>query len=420
MTKYLNNALWAVVDKFFVLFGSLIAYVLVSRHLGPEELGKITFGVAISALGVTLSQWGANHTIFNTTIKNKYRSRSYIYSTSKSRFSIYIVFWMLSSLCVYFINSNLYDVALISMVIFSHIFLAMDVYQFYLDGSLMSKINARSNFVARFFSTVTRLVFVVASLNVYWFVIPFFINNALLYLIRKRKVPKPKYYSDKKFEASYFFLGRYFVLSGVFAFIYTKINEIFLATFSGFESSGALSVAITLGFAFTFIPTALGTTYLNKALSSKNSDNCILFSFVNSIMIAAYCPVILVLYFLGEDIVLFLLGNEYEQIGSYVWVLSIVGLLSSLGVINNKIIGNFPNGSKYLFHKVVLSSFISIPISYFMILELNLEGAIYSLVIIEILSLTLFNYLFNKGMVLKVHVGIIKSHPVLIYNYLRG
>lgn len=69
MNKYIVNSIWLMLDKVLVLGGGLLVFILVSNYLGPEELGKITFGVALSALPITLSQWGSNFTIFNTTIE---------------------------------------------------------------------------------------------------------------------------------------------------------------------------------------------------------------------------------------------------------------------------------------------------------------------------------------------------------------
>ncbi|EKA6054838.1 oligosaccharide flippase family protein [Vibrio parahaemolyticus] len=422
MKSHLNNTVWLMFDKFFVLFGGLIAYILVSKHLGPEELGKLTFAVAISSFGVTLSQWGANHTIYNISVLNKGKALKYIESTNLIRCVIYIIFWIVSSLFLFFSDNYENDALIISLVILVHVFLSLDIYQFYYNGTVDSKINATSNLISRTISTVLRLVFVLFSLKSIWFVIPYLVNNFLLYFFRRRKMPPiNKVYIRKNYRYKFFKDGKYFLLGGMLTILYTKINEIILADVAGFQFSGQFSVATTLGFAFTFVPVAIGTSYLSKALIIKNeSDQVHAFSIVNTLMVVSYVPLIILAYFFGDKLVSLLLGDEYLDISKYIWLMTITGLFSSLSVINNRIIGNYTNGSKYLFYKILWCSLMSVPISYFFVTRYGMEGAVYSLFIIEFFNLSFSNYLFKSKVMFKIHFGSFFVTPKKMYHFIRS
>lgn len=421
MSKYIKNSIWSMIDKFLVLFSGLIAYVLVSRYLGPEDFGKLTLGVSISALGITISQWGANHTIFNSAIRNHRRSFKYISATEKIRAIIYIIFCIV----VYFILCfllNTSDSILISLVVFSHIFIALDVYQYYLDGRLQSSINAKVNFYSKVTSTILRLFFVFMSFKVYFFIIPYFIGNLILFSYKKCKAnklgSKDNYFSSLYLK-NYYIQGKYFFLSGLFSFIYLKINDFLLATLFGFNEIGSLNVLLTLSFAFTFIPTAIGNTFLNKAINSPSSDNINSYAKVNSLMIFSYLPFVLFFILLGPELVFYLLGEQYDGIEKYIWIMSVTGLLSSLGAINNRIIGNKNRGSKYIFYKVIFCSLLSIPVSFLFISNHGLEGAVYSMLIMELFSLTLMNYFFDKNLIFKIHMRVLTLSPVKVVSYAR-
>ncbi|OOE77977.1 hypothetical protein BZG72_15960, partial [Salinivibrio sp. PR6] len=188
--RFVQNALWAMVDKFVVLFGSLIAYVLVSKYLGPEKFGVFAFGVTISTLGVTISQWGANHVVFNLAVKNTRVASKVMFSSEATRLRIYVAFWGVSSLVLYFYLGKGDDFLILSLLIASHVFVALDVYQFYLEGSLNAKINARSNMLARALSTLLRVAMVFLSLKSIWFVFPYLINNLVIFFRRRCYVKK--------------------------------------------------------------------------------------------------------------------------------------------------------------------------------------------------------------------------------------
>jgi O-antigen/teichoic acid export membrane protein len=416
--QFIKNASWAMFDKFIVLFGSLIAYVLVSKHLGPESFGVLMFGVTISALGITISQWGSNHVIFNSAVKRPSISQSFIFNTEKTRLVIYIAYWLISSIVVFYYVDDAGSSIIISLMVASHVFAALDIFQFYLEGALKSKVNARTNMMARLVSTTTRIVFVWLACNEYWFVIPFLINNLLLYYFRRKNTIVNRKKLTRNVRKVFFQRGKYFFYAGLFAFVYTKINDFVLASLLGLDSVGLLNVAVTLGYSFTFIPIALGNTYINKCLKSSDINGN--FVFVNFIMIISYFPLIVMFFFFGEYLVSFLLGNQYLAISDFLWLMATSGLLSSLGVINSRFMGNIEGGSRYLFLKVAVCSVISIPLSYYLIGKYGFGGAVFSMLTIELLSLTLLNYFFNNGLIAKLHLFLLRVNVKKVYWFIKG
>ncbi|MGF1756286.1 hypothetical protein L4C33_22210, partial [Vibrio makurazakiensis] len=89
--KLISNSLWLIVDKCFLLIGGLIVTAMVARYLGPEQLGKISFGVTLSVLCTIISQWGASYTIFNMSSKNEIKTLVTISATFLPRLLFYIL-----------------------------------------------------------------------------------------------------------------------------------------------------------------------------------------------------------------------------------------------------------------------------------------------------------------------------------------
>lgn len=81
---------------------------------------------------------------------------------------------------------------------------------------------------------------------------------------------------------------------------------------------------------------------------------------------------------------------------------------SILGIINARFI-SYKSGYKYLLYKTLLLAIVSIPLSYFLITSYGIVGAATSILIMEILSCTIFNYFFERNIILKSHLRIFTS-----------
>ena len=403
MSSYVRNSLWILVEKILVLGGGLVVYIIVSNYLGAKEFGKIAFGVTLASIPMTLSQWGANHTISNMTINKPSQAIRYIHATTKLRTLIYIIVTLIVCLVLYVTPQYQNDLLLLFMVMISHVYLGMDISQYYFNARLESKVNAISSLYSKLLSVAMRGGLVLLKVNPIWFFIPYLMNNYIVYKMRYSRIPKLKYKS-RRYETSYLLLGKGFTVSAFFTIVYSKINEIFLANILGYSEIAIFNVALTLGFAWAFIPQAIGLSFLTKALKVTDNNRRIdVFSFVFLLMIIVSIPAVIFYYLFSAYFVSFLFKSEYIMAAEILPILSLCCLLSALGVINNRVIGSYKGGSSYLYKKVMVCASISGVISYALINQFGLLGAAYSLLITEFISLSIANYFFSSGVILRMH-----------------
>ncbi|MBU3016149.1 oligosaccharide flippase family protein [Paraglaciecola agarilytica] len=391
-------------DKLLILGGGLLVYVVVSNFLGPVNFGKIAFGVALATLPITISQWGANHVISNMAIIKRSAAIKYIRSTERFRSLIFLIVTLFIFIVLILTDKYKEDAGLILLVLVAHFHSGIDISQYYFNSRLESKVNAISSFISKFLSMSMRLLFVYFGANVIYFFLPYLVNNYVSYKLRITKLPKSKL-NSKRYNKAYFTMGKGFVLTAFFTIIYSKVNEILLVRFFDYSYLAIFNVSLTLAFAWSFIPTAFGTSYITKAIDLKPiSSRVFSFAFVNVLMVIISIPILLFIYFYSTDIVTFLFEKDYYKAAEILPVLSVSCLFSSLGVINNRIIGSFKGGSKYLYRKVIFCSVFSLILGYFMIGRYGLFGASYALFLTELLSLTLGNYFFKSGLILTIHL----------------
>lgn len=401
MNRYIINSMWLMLDKMLVLGGGLLVYILVSNYLGPDELGKLAFGVALSALPVTVSQWGSNFTIFNVAIENKNRALAFIQTTELLRCAIYIFSSIVLMLVLCFTKYKS-DVYFLGCVIFAHVFLGLDVYQFYFNARLQSKINAKSNLMSKILEMLTRVTFVICSVSPKFFFIPYFIYNLSCYYNRKRKaevVNIQRGRSSRKYALCFFQSGKYFFASSLLTLAYTKANDIILIMTTSYANLAVYNVAMTLSFAWTFIPLSIGTSYLSKAIESKGDSD---FIKLHRYMLISSVPFLIVIYLLSGFIIDLLFHANYSSAKEILFILSVSSFLSTLNVVNNRIIGAFGGGS-YLTKKIILCSISSLLISFSLIEKFGLMGAAYACLITELFNLTIGNYFFKPKFIFSYH-----------------
>lgn len=417
---HLSNILWMFVDKAFLLVGSFVVTVLVARYLGPENLGLISYGVALGALAIAISRWGADYTIYDTAAKKVQRSLRYVASTANFRLGIYMVVYLLITLWLWLSGDHdSSEFNIIALVLLSQIFLALDVYQYHYNAVLKSKINAKSSMIGKIIAMAMRAGFIYYQVDVVYFFIPFVVEGYLIYHIRRACFDKVSVVKPALFKKHYIAIGIPLVSTGACIAIYARMYEVILANVISYESVGLYSVSVALNFAWNFIPLSIGVSLLSKPMSTKNTEQQIKgYSFVTLVVILSTVPMLLTTYFFADLVIHYTYGEQYRDTASLLFPVALAVLFSTLGFISNRMINASPGGGKYLLKKVVISSPILIVLCYLLINHYGLWGAGVAFMLSELLNFTLFNYFFNQGMILKVHLSLFSSLPYYS-NYKR-
>jgi O-antigen/teichoic acid export membrane protein len=407
----IRNILWMFIDKAFLLVGGFVVSVMVARYLGPENLGFISYGIALGGLAIAFTQWGANYTIFNVAAKNEKLSILFISTTEKYRIYIYIIIFLIVNIWLYkFGGYTNDDFLLISLVFLSQVFLGLDIYQYHYNARLTSKINAISSMIAKVISMAMRLYFALNEMNIFYFVIPFFIEGAIILILRRNALLKIYTIKQKNYRNVFFQLGIPLVTTGVFVVIYTKINELMVGNIVSYEALGLYSVGLTLNYAWTFIPMSVGISLVSKVIQDIAIEDKIHgFAFVTVMSLLCGSPMLIMVYFYSTEILKYTFGIQYESIDSILFIQALGCLFGTLGFITNRVINSFPKGGQYLLFKVTLSSIFMIGLSYFLVEKYGIIGASISFMVAELLNLTLFNYFFHNCLIFKIHSKIFNS-----------
>ncbi|HBT3415620.1 TPA: polysaccharide biosynthesis protein, partial [Klebsiella pneumoniae] len=197
--------------------------------------------------------------------------------------------------------------------------------------------------------------------------------------------------------------GSSFVISSISVAIYTRVSLLLLGFFCGSSLLGIYSVAVSLATSWIFVCNSFITSNLPSIFSSNNELETIkITAKLNILVILIGCVVISFAIIGGHYGISLLYGKDYVLAYTPFVILCAATLFSSLGTIASRFIAKY-SGYSYLSKKAFCVLILSIMLNVIFINLWGIIGAAIATLATEFISLTLLNYLFKGGIVLKLH-----------------
>ncbi len=405
----IKNSFWLISEKIISIFGLIFITSYVAVYIGPENFGKLSFAVSVFIIIQTISMLGTDTILFKRISKNESSGISLMLSTTLLRWIVYLFVSLIYLFyCLYYSNDTTTIIFTIS-VFFSYLFLTIDHYSIYFNAILNSKINVLFNVIGLIISLTLRYLIVAYGFKIIYLAIPIITTTLIPYILRvlyfHKVTPRKKINVNRKIYSSYLIKsGSSIAISNVSIAIYSKASQILLALLVSNHALGIYTVASTLAYSWLFVPQAIITSYFSKIYKLKKHDDIQKSTAeLNLFILALGITYIIFIYFTGEYIIVFLYGEQYTSAIPLLLYLAIASSISSLGIVSYRYIVAF-SGYSYLSKKMLFTSIFGITTSYLLILNFEVLGAIISVLLIEILSLTILNYFYNNKSVLNMHI----------------
>lgn len=328
-----------------------------------------------------------------------------MYNTQKIRKLLFSILSIPILAFFYFYSDQLTFIFSVATAI-SIYFITQDIYSIYNNAILASYINAIVNMIGLFSALFIRYIIAYNKWDIQLLAIPIVLVSLVPYLLKKYFFNKSNIASRVKnnnYTKYYLFAGSALVISTLSISLYTQINSLFLATFNSTYDLGLYVAAVPLGVSWSFINIAIITSILSKIYKEKNYySSYLMIAQLNLIVIVVSFLVIIFLIVFGKWLIVELYGKAYVASYSLLVILAFSTMFSGLGTIAVRLMIKEERYG-YISRKMLLVALLSIPISFFMIKFYGIKGAAYSVLIIEFLSATFFNYFYKRGLIFKIH-----------------
>jgi len=407
--KVFFNALWMMSEKIISIFGLIFVTSFVAKYVGPEIFGNIALAMSVFQLIQLVSQLGTDVLIFKRLSKNKISGISLINVTVPIRAVVYLILSIPMLAYHFMFSSGDGDYYVLAAFIACFI-QAMDVYSIFYDATLNSKVNTIVNIFGLIVSLSVRWGIAFFLLNPLWLCLPIILATLIPALIRLSyyATTTPTPLVPKKYKRKYIKYvigaGSNFVISSLSVAIYTRLSLLTLGFIDGKSAVGVYSVAATLATSWSFILNSLITSTLPSIFSElKESVAINKCAKINLIVMIVSFPVIIMVFLLGEWFINLFYGESYASSFCPLVILTFSTMLGAMGTISARLIAKY-SGYTFLSKKMFFVAVVSFFINVLFIYLWGIVGAAVANVITQFLSLTLFNYLFRRGIVFHMHV----------------
>ncbi len=428
----LFNAIWMSSEKIVAMLGSLLVGIYVARYLGPDNYGKINYALSVFAIIQALAMLGADSIVFKQIGRNTKSGVRLIFATKRIRIFTFLLFVVPFLSYMYFHSDRLVYFYIIASAL-AGFFTCQDVYAIYFDALMKSKYNTVINVSGMIVTQIIRMIIVLISADAIWFSIPIVINSAFPFFVRRSRFKNEpiirevsaKEINKRNYKRYYLYMlsaGLPLAFSAVAVTIYSKIAQIMLEHLVSSKAVGIYSAAITLSNGWMFVPTAMILSFFTMVYQERNpilQERKVSQIFV--IVVLFNILVCTIMVFLADWIIPLLYGEAFIESAHVLKVVVWATVFSSMGFIGYRAI-IMRSGYLFLSIKMAISCLISIVTGYFLIKRFNIMGAAYNIVLVEMISSTVLDYVYKKGFMMRIHLRCIfeiNSALSIIYGKMK-
>ncbi|MBF7685786.1 oligosaccharide flippase family protein [Acinetobacter sp. B10A] len=413
MKKVYRNSLWMMSEKLLSIVGLIFVTSFVARYIGPENFGKLTFATSIFAIVQTLAMFGSDNIIFQKTSQRRATGERIIAATKHTRNVFYVLFATVVLGYLYFSVDQLTFIFSLASCVAVY-FALHDVYNIYFNATLQSHLNTLCNVTAILVSLAVRYAIAMWQLPVEYLSVPIILVTFIPFVMRRilfEKYKTTQLYSLKQRHTQYrnymLGVGKKLVLYSLSVAIFTKTSQLFLGL-SSQHDLGIYTVAMTLGASFYFVLNALISSFLTQIYAEKSFEHSqVMVARLNSIVAGVALSALMFFALFGHLIVDWLYGPAYVEVNHILIPAVIVTLFSGLSTVAEKYLIKF-NAYDYLHKKTILLVLFNVVLTYSAIHFYGLNGAIWAILVTELMSLTLFNYFYKNAVILNTHIRMFK------------
>ncbi|MDN4627734.1 MULTISPECIES: polysaccharide biosynthesis C-terminal domain-containing protein [Erwinia] len=404
-----TNAAWMMSEKVVSVFGVIFVTSYVAKSFGPSVFGQIAFSASIFSIVQTVAIFGTETILFKSISKSAAKGLRLMAVAKQLRMALLLLLSLPVLAWVWLeMRENFLIFAVASFL--SAIFVTQDIFSVYNNARLESRMNTVANATGMIISFAISFAIAWFKLNplllsfsiVAVTLVPYLIKRTMFY--QKNTISPPTRRKHRSYLRYLFHAGLPLAISSVFISVQVKLAQFFLVGVGSAHELGLFTAANTISASWIFIPVAIITSSFSEIFRERADVALRLAARLNGYVMAVSLFMLLIVALFGEKIVSLLYGHDYQQSGDLVTLLSLATCFSAMGTVAYRYMVK-EGGFNYLLVKIILLVAVSVVTNWFFIRFWGLTGAAWSVLVTELLSLTLMNYFFKNGVILKMQLS---------------
>ena len=305
------------------MVAGVLVGIWVTRYLGPQEFGLLSFAIAFSAFFTGFARLGLDGILVRELSLKPSLSRVYMGTAFWLKITAAIFTLAILSIILLSMIDD-YTVKLYILIISSGvIFQAFDVIDFYFQSKVLSSYIAICKIFQLVLSSLIKIYLIFVQAELVWFVMVSLIDQISLaislYLIyRSKKIGRFFSYFDLLIAMKLLKESWPYILSGLVVMAYMRVDQIMIKEMLGDREVGLYSAAVRLCEAWYFMPILITNLLFPSIITAKKISENFYYERIQviyRILIWLALLIAIPMTFLSDWLIRILYGDEFKGAG---------------------------------------------------------------------------------------------------------
>ncbi|WP_243396925.1 flippase [Flagellimonas pacifica] len=399
----MKNTSWLMTEKVVRMVIALSIGVWVTRYLGPDQFGVLSYAQSFVGIFAAFSSLGLNDIIIRELVKSKDQENVLMGSAfGLQTLGSTSIMLILSISILLNDNDQLTNkiIVILGLLTFVNSF---NVITSYFHSVVKSKFYAITGLIGVMVSSIIKVYLILGEYSLIYFVYVLafdvvFLALGLMWFYRRMGHSLFSWRFSWSVSRDLLKDAWPLVLSGIIISIYMKIDQVMIKEFMGNSDVGQYSAAVRLSEAWYFIPTIICSSLFPAIINAKMRNHDLYMSRLQrlyNLMVLLGVVIILPVVFLSDWLIHFLYGAEFHLSAGVLNIHILGSVFVFLGVANQKwfISENFQAYNIVCLGFGMMSNII---LNIFLIPKYGIIGAAYATLISQFVASVLAPVLFKK------------------------
>ncbi|MEZ9864357.1 flippase [Vibrio breoganii] len=400
--RFLKNTLWIILNKVFRSIFSIFILAAITRHLGPESLGNMSYALSFTVFITALATLGLKDTLVNEIVDRKSEQGAVVGTSIVMRLLSSSVSSVVLFAILYYLdlgNDEFYWMVFVFSL--SLVFQSFDMITLWYLSQLRSKVVSILTTVTFFISVLIKCLLLYLDSTVIWFAFVTMLEQVLTGLtlyIYSAKYDSFKLSFDSTLIKPLLKKSNPYIVSGLMVAIYAQTDRVMLGNILGSHSVGLYSSALAICTMWTFLLAAIVDSSRPIIFKAHQEDYSLFALYLRRLyasVIWISLIVATVISLFSEDIIILLYGEEFLdaitvlRIVSWSTAFSFLGVAKSLWLLSE----NCQNYEKWF---TGIGVIVNISLNYLLIPKWGVEGAAVATLVTQFSSNFLAQFFMKK------------------------
>lgn len=391
---------YVFLEKIFRVLISFAIGVMVTRYLGPEKYGVLSFIIAFVTLLTPLSSLGLEDVLI-VEIKHNPKNINAILGTAFfMRIVGTVLMLVLSCSVMYYCwpNDEMY-VFFVFLYSISYFFISFDVIDVYFQSQVEAKPVTLAKQIGLIISTLAKLIliFIQAPLKYffYTFILDAFIVALVLVYFYYKKADKSIFNWRISFDKVIVLIKRCLPLMlATFAIlIYMKIDQVMIKQILGDYKVGIYAVAVNISEIFYIVPVTIISSFFPAIISSRKRSLeeyghrlQKLYNYTILVSVALIIPVV----FVSKFVIGLLFGQNFIEASPILNIYVSTTLFVVFAVISGKTL-ILEGAERLILNRTIVGALVNVLLNFILIPRFELYGAAVATIVAYILAVFFYD-----------------------------